>query len=99
TATPCMPLWPSQKKSAATTLEPAVPNRRTILPEAWRTESPRQRSVKNMAPSVVKARSQGFSRPVKKSVRVIVGASVDGGLPEEPSFLGVLADSKPSVQF
>src|SRR5262245_46831399 len=79
-ATPLVPLCPSHQRSAATRLEPAVPNRRTTLPFAIRTERPRQRSVKKIVcPSGANAKSQPPCSPLITIVLLSVGAAVDGG--------------------
>ena len=78
-ATPIMPLCPWHTKSSATSAEPLVPKRRVVVPSGRRTESPRQRSVKNSVPSAVKARSQGLDSPVAITVRCSTGARVPPG--------------------
>ena len=64
-----MPLWPWQNRSSATTAAPLVPNRWRIAPSGVRTDRPRHFSVKNRAPSGATARSQGFSRSARMTVR------------------------------
>src|SRR5262245_17236575 len=69
-----MPLCPSQKRSDATRLDPDVPNKRTTVPFARRTDRPRQRSVKRIVcPSGAKAKSHPFSIPLMTTDRLNVG--------------------------
>jgi hypothetical protein len=62
-ATPCIPLCPSQKKSLAGSADPALPNSRVTTPVLDRTDKPRHFSVKNSVPSSRKAMSQGLWSP------------------------------------
>lgn len=73
-----MPLWPWQKRSGATSAEPSVPNRRTVLPSVRRADKPRHFSVNSITPSGVKAMSQGFCKPLMTTVRFSRGVSGDG---------------------
>src|SRR5688572_11821274 len=79
---PCTPLCPSQNRSGATSDgdgDPAVPNKRTVVPFANLADKPRHFSVYSIVPSGVNARSHGFCSPLTTVVRVSVGTSVDAG--------------------
>src|SRR5882672_10374035 len=79
TATPFIPLWPSHQRSAATRLDPVVPNSRTTVPFARRTDKPRQRSVKKIVwPSGANAKSQPPCSPVITTVRLSFGTPGEG---------------------